>query len=264
MALKEKFKFIKENVMFESKKPHVYRIENIVNKRYYIGVHIGCNTKYYAGSSPVLSQAYNKYGMENFYKTLIKEFNTFEEALEYEKTIITDEMIEQHVCYNTKKGGIGGFASGEQHPWYGRKHSAETKAKMSVKRKAREKPSAETRAKMSASGKGRININKDGVLRVVWPEEFITIYQPEGWVKGKIYPEGYVSPQKGKKLNLTDAQRKNLSDKAKLRKVSDSTRAKMSKKGKNSKWINKDGVRKFIQLDTVDDYLKDGWKLGRK
>ncbi len=263
MALKNKYKLLPENVLFKTKKPHVYRIENNINKRFYIGAHSGKYTNHYAGSSPVLALAYDKYGIENFTKTLIKEFNTFNEALEYEETIISDEMIKTAVCYNVKKGGVGGFASGENHPWFGKQHTEETKAKMRAKSKGR-KFSEDFKKKISDAAKGRIFINKDGKNKRVYPDEFNTIYQSEGWIKGRVYPKDFVSPLKGKKANLTDAQRKNLSDKAKLRRASPETKAKMSKRRKNNRWINKDGVCKMIQLDTIDDYLKDGWKLGRK
>ena len=71
------------------KKPHIYKIINLINKKYYYGVHNGNNTDSYLGSGKLLHQAYKKYGINNFKKEILLYFDTIEEAFEYEKIIVT-------------------------------------------------------------------------------------------------------------------------------------------------------------------------------
>ncbi len=92
------------------KKPHIYKIINLINKKYYYGVHNGNNTDSYLGSGKLLHQAYKKYGINNFKKEILLYFDTIEEAFEYEKIIINEKMINKNnpMCYNICVGGLGG------------------------------------------------------------------------------------------------------------------------------------------------------------
>jgi hypothetical protein len=53
---------------------YVYIIENLINNRKYIGQHkySGLNDKKYMGSGKILRLAIEKYGIENFKKTVIQ------------------------------------------------------------------------------------------------------------------------------------------------------------------------------------------------
>ena len=105
-----KYKFLPENVIHPISDPHIYKITNQINNKFYYGVHNGSNTKEYPGSGTLLMQAYDKYGIENFVKEVILRFDSIEEAYEYEEVIISDKLIKSRDCYNMKKGGHGGFA----------------------------------------------------------------------------------------------------------------------------------------------------------
>ncbi len=99
-----------------------------------------------------------------------KLFDTAEEAFECEILLVeaAREKWGRGVCLNIAPGGVGGFDGGENHPFYGRKHTPESRAKMSSSRMGEKnhrygKPSAmkgkkitnpETLAKMSAAMKG--------------------------------------------------------------------------------------------------------------
>lgn len=102
-----------------------------------------------------------------------KLFDTAEEAFECEILLVeaAREKWGRGVCLNIAPGGVGGFDGGENHPFYGRKHTPESRAKMSVSRMGEKnhrygKPSVmkgkkitnpETLAKLSAASRGENN-----------------------------------------------------------------------------------------------------------
>lgn len=91
-------------------KPHIYKITNQINNKYYYGVHDGSDTQNYEGSGLLLKQAYEKYGIENFIKEILLWFDTEDEAYEYEEIIVNEKMINKNnpMCYNLALGGKGG------------------------------------------------------------------------------------------------------------------------------------------------------------
>ena len=60
------------------------------------------------GSGVILRQEQHKYGLENFYKEIIKTFDTKKEAYNYESVIVNEDMINNPLCYNISTGGQGG------------------------------------------------------------------------------------------------------------------------------------------------------------
>lgn len=109
---------------------YVYKITNNINQKYYIGVHKQNTLKkdVYFGSSKLLNNSIIKYGIDNFTKKILKYFNTYEEALLYEKELVTINEVNNNLCYNLKVGGIGGGT-------HNRKLSIEHKKKLSIKLK---------------------------------------------------------------------------------------------------------------------------------
>jgi len=85
---------------------YFYKIENIINGKFYYGIHSTNNIDDgYMGSGVRLNQAYKKYGESNFKKTILKYFNTREDAANYEMEVVNEEMIEDSSCYNIALGG---------------------------------------------------------------------------------------------------------------------------------------------------------------
>ena len=68
------------------------------------------------GSGHRLKFAYEKYGIENFSKEIIKFFNTSEEAYQYEKEIVNINVTKLPECYNIVEGGK--YFSGGVKIWY--------------------------------------------------------------------------------------------------------------------------------------------------
>ena len=162
----------------------IYQIRNKLNGMIYIGQHQTENVDDgYMGSGLRIRRAIEKYGLENFEKTILFECKSEEEMNTKEAEIVNEDFIARDDVYNIMLGGEGGWKSikscgaskgGKQtakklkaqhltpfkiflnsltteeynqywkdHPhaesfrcdWTGRKHSIETKRKISEKAK---------------------------------------------------------------------------------------------------------------------------------
>jgi len=128
----------------------VYKITNTKNKKIYIGKHQTENINDgYFGSGVALEKAIKKYGKDLFIKEILFTFDSEDEMNEKEKQIVTEEFIAKKNNYNMGVGGEGG-----SH-FKGKKHTEETKQKLSLLSKGR-KASNETKKKISEAGKKRI------------------------------------------------------------------------------------------------------------
>lgn len=94
---------------------YFYKITNLINNKFYYGVRsCYCDPEDdpYMGSGTVLHRAYNKYGVENFRKDVLKVLPTREDVLDLERWIVDPEMIRNPMCYNISLGGIDGITEG--------------------------------------------------------------------------------------------------------------------------------------------------------
>jgi len=100
----------------KNKKFHfTYKTTNLINNRYYLGMHSTNTIKDgYLGSGKRLYYELNKYGKENFKFEIIEHFNSREELILAEVKLITEEDLTNPNCLNLKQGGSGGF-SNETH-----------------------------------------------------------------------------------------------------------------------------------------------------
>lgn len=89
---------------------YLYKITNLINGKFYIGVH---STKHiddeYMGSGKNLKKAIQKYGINNFLKEIILTFESAEEMFNAEKEIVNEEFVKRRDTYNIKLGGLGGW-----------------------------------------------------------------------------------------------------------------------------------------------------------
>lgn len=121
-----------------------YKITNLINGKYYYGVHRTKNLNdSYLGSGKLIRQAVKKYGKENFVKEVLCLFNTYEESLKFESEFITGNLLTDPLCYNLTEGGKGWFGDGRPSPSLGRKASPETIDKL-IKSHTGKKQSQET------------------------------------------------------------------------------------------------------------------------
>lgn len=89
----------------------VYKIENLINGKIYIGQDKHDDSEYY-GSGLNILRAIKKYGKENFKKTIIENCDSQESLNEREIYWISHYRKIAKV-YNIRKGGEGGFTSSE-------------------------------------------------------------------------------------------------------------------------------------------------------
>src|SRR5210317_1678714 len=86
----------------------IYKITNNINGKYYIGKHITENLNdSYMGSGKLIKKAIEKYGIENFTKTILYCCNNEKEMNLMENSLIN---LEDNNIYNLQPGGIGGFS----------------------------------------------------------------------------------------------------------------------------------------------------------
>jgi len=89
---------------------YVYQIENLINKKIYIGKHSTQNLDDgYMGSGVVLNKAIKKYGIENFRKIILQVFDSEKDALAHEKELVTEEFLSRDDVYNLNLGGKGSW-----------------------------------------------------------------------------------------------------------------------------------------------------------
>ena len=132
----------------KNKKYHfIYKITNLVNGKYYKGMHSTNNLDDgYKGSGSAILKSFKKYGKKN-HKIEILEFCENREQLEKrEREIVNLDEVKNPNSYNLAVGGNGGYFQ-----W-----TDEQKKKISDALKGR-KISKEVRENMSRGQKGRIH-----------------------------------------------------------------------------------------------------------
>ena len=132
----------------------VYETTNLINGKYYIGVHyLGAIKKDYLGSGITLKRSINKYGKENFIRETLREFSNEQDAYDFERSIVNINMVNNINCYNITLGG------GNPPSNKGKVRSIETRKKLSDSHKGNKGyiHSKETKEKISTANKGHIH-----------------------------------------------------------------------------------------------------------
>lgn len=123
-------------------KPHlrkhhvIYRIENTLNGKYYIGKHSTDNVcDSYMGSGRAIKNAIKKHGKEAFTKEILFYCDSFDAAAEKEREVVSESVVKDQRSYNEKTGGHGGNLSDEalgkiRAKTIGRKRTEEQKQRM--------------------------------------------------------------------------------------------------------------------------------------
>ena len=95
---------------------YIYRLTNALTEMEYIGVHRTDNLNDgYMGSGKIIKRAIQKYGRDAFKKEILSQFNTYIEALEEERRLVTKEYINRPDTYNLREGGYGRCEWSDQH-----------------------------------------------------------------------------------------------------------------------------------------------------
>lgn len=221
----------------------IYCITNKINEKTYIGKHKTNNLfDRYMGSGTILHQAYEKYGKENFSKSILAVTETKENVDILEKFFIALYRSEGKAEYNISDGGDGGHVlknSSEEKIklWklkLGEKSKGHTLSKEAKERisKARKSYifSEETRRKISEAGKNR-TCSKETRLKMSLSQ------------KGK------------KKKPMSEIGRENI------RKAHYGQVAWNKGKSTNFHWYN-DGVKSVLSKECPEGFIPG--KIGRK
>ena len=215
---------------------YVYLTTNVITNKKYIGQHSSSTfTEDYKGSGRYLCNAINKYGKENFKVELLEWCDTQEELNEREIYWINKyNAVESNEFYNLAKGGEGIKK--------GSKLSKETRKRISNGHKG---------LKFSKEHKQNISKALSGTNHYLFENgDKLTETQKKGLEYGRHLP---ASPKQKQQLA---EYRKNVV-------VSDETKQKLSDNAKGRKYITKDGENKLVYPDEIQNYILEGWKLGR-
>jgi hypothetical protein len=212
---------------------YIYQITNLVNNKYYVGVHKTSDLNDgYMGSGKVIKDAIKKYGIDNFKKDILEYFEDSESMYAREKEIVTDEFLLREDTYNLRRGGTGGFD-----------FINKTMPK-------------EQRCEISKLGGNTRHITKEDLSNRIKESKRNNPTRLNGSKRvQELYPEG---TRKGSKN--TDAHNKKIG----LANSIKQSGTRNSQYGIKFKWMTKNGVNKKVQYDEVQSYLDDGWVFGCK
>ena len=196
----------------ESKKYHfLYRTTNLINSRYYIGMHSTNRLNdNYIGSGRRLWYELRKYGRQNFKFEILEFFNSKEELALREKEVVSLQEIAKEKCMNLKVGGLGGFPPNAKDafreklkdPEYRKEFLRKTNSSETLKKLHREgkvkydtftgkkhKPESIQKMKDTKKGQGKGETNSQ--FGTFWITDGKTNKKtnseiPEGWYKGRV------------------------------------------------------------------------------
>lgn len=94
------------NGLEEIKLHTVYKTTNLLNGKFYIGVHSDYTGNHsYLGSGIAISNAVKKYGKENFTHEIIRLFNNKDDAYAFEAHLVDYDFVSLATNYNLTPGG---------------------------------------------------------------------------------------------------------------------------------------------------------------
>ena len=156
------------------KKYHfIYKTTNIVNEKYYIGMHSTDDLNDgYIGSGKKLWYSIKKYGKENFKIEYLEFFKNRKLLIEAEKKIVNNELIKDPLCLNLKLGGTGGLIN-EEHAYnwhaaggrevlriFGKRHNERMRTDLEYREKIISKISSKLKNQQKWLGKKHKEISK--------------------------------------------------------------------------------------------------------
>ena len=258
---------------YESKLPYhyFYEIRNNINGHFYYGIHSTDDfDDGYMGSGKRLNYAYKKYGIENFTKTILKEFDTREEAAAYEAEIVTETLVKDDNCYNCTLGGdmvalnIGKVVCLDK----------ETNEWITIPQEEYYK----NKDKYSMPNTGYVYcLNKNGESILVTQEEYKKgkeqgLYTTASTNKisvkdkyGKRFLVDKTDPRyiSGELVNFWQDRKHTEQSKEKMRKAHIGKHVGEKNQNYGKCWITKDEMNKSIPKKDLEKWIAEGWVKGR-
>ncbi|MEN6291682.1 MAG: hypothetical protein ABFD07_06665 [Methanobacterium sp.] len=180
------------------------------------------------GSGKRLRYSIRKYGSENHTKEILEFFENRDLLVEAEKKAITPEMLTDKNCMNLKYGGDGGL--------YGLPKQVIIKISKAGNKAFKEKLQTDVDFKKQHSEK-----------------------------MSKINKESFIKFDKGKHLNYDWSSKHHTNEtKDKISNTKKGYGTGETNTQYGTRWITKEGVNKKIKKEIIDNYLNEGWILGRK
>ena len=202
---------------------YIYKTTNLINEKYYIGMHSTDNLEDgYIGSGKRLWYSINKYGKENFKCEILEILPNRNSLKKREKELINEDLLIDPMCMNLQIGGGGGLSSIEHKKKF---HSSGGKSTLHLLEKYRENHifnlknnleyrkkyldkikdnlnwigrthKEDSKKKMSESKKGMYDGEKNPQFGTCWITNEIDSIKIK---KGEIIPEGWRLGRKIKK-----------------------------------------------------------------
>lgn len=217
--------------MNEKKKHYlIYQTTNLVNGKIYIGKHETTDIEDdYFGSGKLIRAAINKYGLENFVKTILFELQNEEEMNLLEKCVVTQEFCDREDTYNMAIGGDGGWSYANLTY----DHDKRVNNGKRLCKQLKEHPEKRFTYKlkqMSNDDQMKYSLKLSISIKQAWKNK------GHNWI--------------GKHHSIKSRQQ---------------IRNTMTKNGITGKrtWLNKDGIVKYVSNSKVDEFIKNGWEYGR-
>ena len=117
----------------------IYKITNLINNKIYVGAHATTDVNdSYMGSGVNIVKSIKKYGLENFKKEILFNFETSEEMYAKEAELVDEAFVMRTDTYNAALGGKGNpVIIALQEPGYREMLSEKTKAGMTEEVRAK-------------------------------------------------------------------------------------------------------------------------------
>lgn len=252
---------------------YLYKITNIINNKIYVGVHKTNNIDDgYMGSGKGIKNAIKKYGLSNFRKDIIEYFDNEELMYDREISIVNKTFLLREDVYNMKLGGPANFyyvnKAGLNHKSNQHlTHARRLKEDEEYKKKNSEKISLALKGKNLGKVPWNAGLTKETDARL----NLISEQRKDKIQKGEL--TCLITDEHAYNISCSLTRYWNNVDKSTLiernlkisksltgRNIKESTRSKL----KNKRWVHKDGVSQFIIASELENYLSNGWRLGRK
>lgn len=106
------------NLNSQKKYHYIYKTTNLINGKFYIGMHSTNNLKDgYLGSGKQLRYSIRKYGIEKFKIDYLEFFDNRIDLANREKQLVNEDLLKDPMCMNLKSGGEGGCEGEAAMKW---------------------------------------------------------------------------------------------------------------------------------------------------